>query len=98
MVEVPAEVSSKGIKPLKVELPREVIPMLRTQAEIQKLSAEAASEGSIEKVAKAVLLDPVVNDAGSGLKAMAELIQANLDMLPRFSKGDVEELYSLIRR
>lgn len=98
IVEVPAEVSPKGIKPLKVELPREVIPMLRTQAEIQKLSSEAAAEGSIEKVAKAVLLDPVVNDAESGLKAMAELIEANLDMLLQFSKEDVEELYSLIKR
>ncbi|ADT83943.1 family 4 glycosyl hydrolase [Thermococcus barophilus] len=97
VVEVPAEVSPKGIKPLKVKLTREVIPMLRTQAEIQKLSAEAAAEGNIEKVVQAVLLDPVVNNAESGLKAIAELIEINLDMLPQFSKEDAEEIRKMIK-
>ncbi|WP_457753747.1 family 4 glycosyl hydrolase [Thermococcus sp.] len=97
VVEVPAEVSRRGVKPLKVELPKEVIPMLRTQAEIQKLSAEAAAEGNIEKVVQAVLLDPVVNNAESGLKAIAELIEINLDMLPQFSKEDTEEIRKMVK-
>ncbi|NJE13431.1 hypothetical protein [Thermococcus sp. LS2] len=97
IVEVPAEVSPKGVKPLKVELPREVIPMLRTQAEIQKLSAEAAAEGSLEKVVKAILLDPLVNNAENGLKAIAELIELNLDMLPQFSEENMEEIRKMIK-
>ena len=92
IVEVPAEVSQKGVKPLRVELPRETLVPLRVQAEIQRLSAEAAAEGNVEKVAKAVLLDPLVHDAEAGLKAMAELMEVHLDALPQFTEGDVETL------
>ncbi|AIF69243.1 hypothetical protein PAP_04140 [Palaeococcus pacificus DY20341] len=97
IVEVPAKTSPKGVKPLRVELPREIIALLRTQAEIQKLSAEAAGEGSIEKVAKAVLLDPVVNNAENGLRAMAELMKVHLDMLPQFDERDIEEIERIIK-
>ncbi len=97
IVEVPAEVSPKGVKPLRVELPREALVPLRVQAEIQRLSAEAAAEGSVEKVIKAVLLDPVVHDAEAGLRAMAELMRAHLDMMPQFTKGDVEEIEDWMR-
>ncbi|WP_456452727.1 family 4 glycosyl hydrolase [Thermococcus sp.] len=98
IVEVPAEVSPKGVKPLRVELPREALVPLRVQAEIQRLSAEAAVEGSVEKVIKAVLLDPVVHDAEAGLRVMAELMEAHLDMLPQFDGGDVEEIRGFIHR
>ncbi len=96
IVEVPAKVSPKGVKPLKVGLPREITALLRTQAEIQRLSAEAAAEGDVEKVVKAVLLDPVVHDAEAGLKAMAELMEAHLDMLPQFERGDAEAVGTLL--
>ncbi|ASJ13149.1 family 4 glycosyl hydrolase [Thermococcus thioreducens] len=98
IVEVPAEVSPKGVKPLRVELPREALAPLRVQAEIQRLSAEAAVEGNVEKVIKAVLLDPVVHNAKAGLRAMAELMRAHLDMMPQFTEGDVEEIKGFIHR
>ncbi|ASJ07805.1 hypothetical protein A3L11_00610 [Thermococcus siculi] len=97
IVEVPAEVSSKSVKPLRVELPREVLTPLRVQAEIQRLSAEAAAEGNVEKVIRAILLDPVVHDTGTGLKAMAELMSLHLDMLPQFDEGDVETIRYWLR-
>ncbi|ASA78270.1 hypothetical protein [Thermococcus sp. 5-4] len=97
IVEVPAEVSPKGVKPLRVELPGEALVLLRVQAEIQRLSAEAAAEGNVEKVIKAVLLDPVVHDAEAGLKAMAELLRVHLDALPRFDEGDVEKIEGWMR-
>ncbi|WP_258083763.1 family 4 glycosyl hydrolase [Thermococcus thermotolerans] len=97
IVEVPAEVSPRGIKPLRVELPREALVPLRVQAEIQRLSAEAAAEGNVEKVIKAVLLDPVVHDAEVGLKAMAELMRAHLDMMPQFGEDDVEVIEGWLR-
>lgn len=95
IVEIPAKVSPKGIKLIKVELPKEITALLRVQAEIQMLSSEAAVEGSIEKVAKAVLLDPVVNNAKNGLLAMAELMKVHSDALPQFKESDVKELERL---
>ena len=97
IVEVPAMISGGKIKPLRVDLPREALTPLRVQAEIQRLSAEAAAEGDVEKVIRAVLLDPVVHDAGAGLKAMAELMEAHLDMLPQFDEGDVETIRNWLR-
>ncbi|NJE76336.1 hypothetical protein [Thermococcus sp. ES12] len=97
VVEVPARVSPKGVKPLRVRLPRETLVPLKVQAEIQRLSSEGAAEGNVEKVVKAVLLDPVVHDAEAGLRAMAELMKAHLDALPQFDEGDVEEVGRTIR-
>lgn len=92
IVEIPARVSPKGITPIRVKLPEEITALLRVQAEIQMLSGEAAGEGSIEKVAKAVLLDPVVNNAKNGLLAMVELMRVHSDAIPQFKESDVKEL------
>jgi len=87
IVEVPAVIDAAGIHPIHIgKLPDGIDALCYTQAAIQRLSAEAAHEGSYEKALQALLLDPVVHDEEAARKTLNELLEAHAPLLPQFKR------------
>lgn len=85
VVEVPAVVDRSGVHPFRVEpLPEGVASLLRLHVDIQKLSVEAAYEGSYDKALQTLILDPVVPEVETAEKLLSDLLQANVEFLPQF--------------
>lgn len=73
-VEVPIAVDGGGIHPHSVgDLPGFTAALLLPQAEVQRLSVEAAVRGSKEIALQALLVDPVVNTITGAEKLLDEL-------------------------
>lgn len=86
VVEVPAVVDGSGIHPIHVgRLPTGIDALCYTQAIIQRLSVEAAYEGSYEKALQALLIDPVVHDAEAAKKTLDEFLEVHAPLLPQFN-------------
>jgi alpha-galactosidase len=77
-VEVPIAVDGTGVHPLSIgKLPEPLAGLLTSQAVVQKLSVEAAIQGSKELALQALLVDPVVNSITAAEKLLEELWEIN---------------------
>ncbi len=88
-VEVPCLINSNGFIPQKVgNLPEQLLALMRTNINVQILTAEAATTMKREHVYHAAMLDPLVaaNLSIDEIYSMTdELIDAHKDYLPKYS-------------
>ncbi|MBN1640302.1 MAG: hypothetical protein JXA09_03630 [Anaerolineae bacterium] len=85
VVEVPARVDAAGVHPLPLgDLPAPVVPTLLHKVSSLDLIIEAALEGSRAKAVQAFANDPHCTDLAAGARLVNELIDAQLQYLPRF--------------
>ena len=83
IVEVPVTVDASGAQPVPVgALPEGLAALCRQQLAIQELLVRAYAEGSREALLQALLLEPVINDAGRAEQMMEELLVRQADVLP----------------
>ena len=77
-VEVPVVADAAGIHPVSLgPLPEGIASLLSMQANVQRLSVEAAVHASKELALQALLIDPVVNSATAAVKILDELWEMN---------------------
>ncbi|MDA9749198.1 alpha-glucosidase/alpha-galactosidase [Pelagibacteraceae bacterium] len=88
-VEVPCLINSNGFNPQKVgDLPEQLAALMRTNINVQILTAEAATTNKREHIYHAAMLDPL---SGSNLSIdeiysmTDELIDAHKDYLPKYN-------------
>lgn len=85
VVEVPAVIDGSGIHPVHIgSLPIGIDALCYTQAIIQRLSVEAAYEGSYEKALQALLIDPVIQSVEAAKKTLDEFLEVHKPLLPQF--------------
>lgn len=85
VVEVPAMVDAAGLHPFALgDLPLPIIPTLAHKLASLDLIIEAAMEGSRAKAVQAMINDPHFTDIRQAEAVVNELINAELDYLPRF--------------
>ena len=88
-VEVPCLINSDGLNPQKVgNLPEQLSALMRTNINVQILTAEAATTKKREHIYHAAMLDPLVsaNLSIDEIYSMTdELIDAHKDYLPKYS-------------
>ena len=88
-VEVPCEINSKGCIPQKIgDLPEQLSALMRTNINVQILTAEAAITKKREHIYHAVLLDPLTSSILSidEIYSMTDkLIEAHDDFLPDYN-------------
>ncbi len=78
-VEVPVVADAAGIHPVSLgPLPEGIASLLSLQANVQKLSVEAAVHASKELALQALLIDPVVNSSEAAVKILDELWEINM--------------------
>jgi len=83
VVEVPAEVDSRGLKACQMEpLPEGAAGLLRPYAAIHKLLVEAFAEHSKNKLVQAVLLDPTCRSYRGAVDMVDEMIRLQKGILP----------------
>lgn len=86
IVEVPAVATPGGISGIKWEaFPDELTSFLYREAVIQRLSAEAAAEGSRNKALKALLLDSHIDDPRTARNLLEEFISVHEDYFPELT-------------
>ena len=87
-VEVPCRINSDGYHPEKVgNLPEQLAAIMRTNINVQILTAEAAITKKKEHIYHAALLDPLTSSALSidEIYSMTDkLIEAHKDYLPEY--------------
>ena len=84
-MEIPALVDRAGLHPLALgDLHAAITPTMVHKLDSLALIIEAAMEGSREKAVQAFLNDPHCTDLDAGVKLVNELIDAQLQYLPRF--------------
>lgn len=82
VVECPASVDKNGVHGVKVGLmPSGLAALMRNQATVQDLCAEAAITGSKRKALEALLADPVVDSLTSAQKMLDEILQLQKEWL-----------------
>ena len=85
VVEVPAKVDAAGLHPFALgDLPDSITPVMAHKLASLDLIIEAAMEGSRHKAVQAFLNDPHCTDMDAGAKLVNELIDTQLQYLPRF--------------
>ena len=88
-VEVPCEISDKGIKPQRIgKLPTHLAGLMKTNINVQQLTAEAANSRRKESVYHAAMLDPLTSSILSIdeiYKMVDELLIAHQDFLPKYN-------------
>lgn len=83
IVEVPGVANPSGIFGVGFpRLPEEVLVFLHREGVIQRLSAEAAVEGSRKKALSALMLDPQVRSAATAEKLLDAFLDAHADLIP----------------
>jgi alpha-galactosidase len=95
-VEVPCLVDKNGIQPVKVGmLPPQLAAMMRTNVNVQELTAEAALTGKREHVYHAAMMDPHTAaelDLDQIHNLVDDLLEAHGSMIPNISKKAKPEL------
>jgi alpha-galactosidase len=82
VVECPATVDRNGVHGERVgDIPSGVAGLMRNQATVQSLTAEAALTGSRQKALEALLADPVVDSVSSATKMLDEILQLQKEWL-----------------
>ena len=85
VVEVPAVVTYSGINGFSFgELPDAVASLTHREGVVQKLSAEAAVEGSREKALRALDLDDIVPDPETGRKLLESFLNEHAEYVRGF--------------
>ena len=85
VVEVPATVDAAGLHPFALgDLPDSITPVMAHKLASLDLIIEAAMEGSRHKAVQAFLNDPHCTDMDAGCRLVNELIDSQLQYLPRF--------------
>ncbi len=85
VVEVPARVDRAGLHPFALgDLPAPIVPVMAHKLASLGLIIEAAMEGSREKAVQAFINDPHCAGIEAGARLVNELIDAQLEFLPRF--------------
>ena len=85
VVEVPAKVDAAGLHPFALgDLPDSITPVMAHKLASLDLIIEAAMEGSRHKAVQAFLNDPHCADMDAGCRLVNELIDTQLQYLPRF--------------
>lgn len=85
VVEVPAKVDTAGLHPFALgDLPDSITPVMTHKLASLDLIIEAAMEGSRHKAVQAFLNDPHCTDMDAGTRLVNELIDSQLQYLPRF--------------
>jgi alpha-galactosidase len=87
-VEVPCEISAKGIKPQRIgKLPTHLAGLMKTNINVQLLTAEAAISKRKETIYHAAMLDPLTASLLSIdeiYKMVDELLIAHQDLIPKY--------------
>jgi alpha-galactosidase len=87
IVETPAIISKKGVKPTRVgDLPDGLAALCNVQVIVQRLAVEAGVHGDVGLARQAMMLDPVVQDELAAEKAFKELFEVHRDLLPQFKE------------
>ena len=87
IVETPAIISKKGVKPTRVsDLPDGLAALCNIQVIVQRLAVEAGVHGDVGLAHRAMMLDPVVQDELAAEKAFKELFEVHRDLLPQFKE------------
>lgn len=82
VVECPATADRNGVHGDKLgSLPSGLAGLMRNQATVQDLTAEAAITGSKQKALEALLADPVVDSVNNAQKMLDEILQLQKDHL-----------------
>jgi alpha-galactosidase len=82
VVECPATVDKNGVHGVKVgSMPSGLAGLMRNQATVQDLCAEAAITGSKQKALEALLADPIVDSVSSAQKMLDEILQLQKEYL-----------------
>jgi len=85
IVETPAVINKKGVRPIKVgDMPSGLAALCNIQIMVQSLAVEAGVHGDLGLAQQAMIADPVVHDTGVAEKAFKELLEAHRDLLPQF--------------
>ncbi len=96
VVEIPGIIVRRKIYPVHVSLPRQIIDLLSIQANIQALAAESAMKADLSKAVKALALDPTIHDLEAALKAFKELLTVHADLMPKFTREEIDYIDKLI--
>jgi alpha-galactosidase len=85
VVEVPGLVQGGVPRGVPVgSLPEHVAALVRHELSIQDLAVEAAIDGSRDLALRALLVDPIVNDARAAERFLDDVLRSHRDVLPRF--------------
>lgn len=85
LVEVPARVSTAGVKGHAMgNLPKGIRSLVARQLDIAELAVEAAVEGSYDKALQALAIDPLITDLSMARGYLDDVLQAHRDLLPQF--------------
>ena len=88
-VEVPCEISDKGIKPQRIgKLPTHLAGLIKTNINVQQLTAEAAISRRKEIIYHAAMLDPLtasILSIDEIYKMVDELLIAHQNFLPKYN-------------
>jgi alpha-galactosidase len=82
VVESPATVDKSGVHGVKMgSMPSGLAALMKNEATVQELCAEAAITGSKQKALQALLADPVVDSLSSAEKMLDEIMQLQKEWL-----------------
>ena len=88
-VEVPCEISNKGINPQSIgKLPTHLAGLIKTNINVQQLTAEAATSRKKESIYHAAMLDPLtasILSIDEIYKMVDELLIAHQNFLPKYN-------------
>tara|TARA_B110000263_G_C15143718_1_gene434516 strand:- start:136 stop:405 length:270 start_codon:yes stop_codon:yes gene_type:complete len=89
LLEVPCEISDKGIKPQRIgKLPTHLAGLIKTNINVQQLTAEAAISRRKEIIYHAAMLDPLtasILSIDEIYKMVDELLIAHQNFLPKYN-------------
>lgn len=87
VLEIPARISSAGIKPLPIpsgEIPEHMMGLMRRVKSYETLTVQAALTGCHKTALAAIMSHPLVPNLSTGRKILDELLKAHKRYLPQF--------------
>ncbi len=86
VVETPAIVADGTVTPVPLTMPAPLVDLWTRVSAVHTLAAEAAATGDRAILAEAIERDPAIGDRPAAHAAIADLLVAHADLLPRFAK------------
>jgi alpha-galactosidase len=88
MVEVPAVISSFGIRGVSVgDIPEPAAELCRRQIAVMELAVKAAATGDRTAALQALAMDPMVTDLQTAKDILADYLNLHADLLPQFRRS-----------